>query len=544
VPEFNADKRSTPEEDQRIDATARPESNAEPSGHRSPLGRAVTVATARPIWLGVLVFAVLSVGALQQRVDSFQAFHRDRYLVALVLSSFVAVLVWGVSRLLLRLDSFQSIATTAVFMLLFFRWHLLLSLSSQLGLGGIVADLFVVAVAAVIAVVLLSRSRHVVVMGGAVLLALGGFLIAIGPYAVWSFVDAAPISNMDVEPETLIEGDVAVILLDAYLREDQLLELMEFDNSEFRLELERRGFVVDSDAESNYNLTYGSVSSMMALDQPIDAGEISAEEHQLVRYLLGGGGAFFELFHSAGFEVTSHVNGWRGSRCSSAIDHCVRDGIVASTAYYLAEITPFAAVVKSTFVEPLAFVGMQQLTTIGDTVNQAFESDAPQLVWEHISLPHPPVHYDAQCVLHNDAWRGGMLLSDGSPQHQARIVAYTEQIECVNRLVLQQIDEITSANPDAVILVVSDHGPRSQGSDPAEGAWTERQLGEYLSVITALRTPSGCVGVMEASTMVNTFRRFAGCTLDVEIPDTDDSQFILPNLGSPTKAFDVTPTDQ
>jgi hypothetical protein len=137
-----------------------------------------------------------------------------------------------------------------------------------------------------------------------------------------------------------------------------------------------------------------------------------------------------------------------------------------------------------------------------------------------------------------------MLLSDGSPQHQARIVAYTEQIECVNRLVLQQIDEITSANPDAVILVVSDHGPRSQGSDPAEGAWTERQLGEYLSVIAALRTPRGCVGVMEASTMVNTFRRFAGCTLDVEIPDTDDSQFILPNLGSPTKAFDVTPTDQ
>ena len=544
VAETDASGGSTPDVDHEIDSAARAESNFGPSVRHSPLGREVGVATARRIWWGVLVFAVLSVGILQQRVETRQAFHRDRYLVALVLSVLVAVVVWATLRFLLRLDSFQSIASTAVFMLLFFRWHLLLSLSSQLRLEGIVADLFVVAIAAITAIVLLSRSSRFLVIGGAVLLAVGGFLIAISSYLSWMLVDTPPMVFVETAPEVVAEGDIAVILLDAYLREDQLLELMDFDNSQFRHELENRGFLVDSDAQSNYNLTYGSAASMMALDHPIDAGEISEEEHKSVRNLLGGGGPFFQSFHDAGFEVTSHVNGWRGSRCSSAIDHCIRDGIVASTAFYMAEITPFAAVVKSMFPEPLAFVGMQQLRSIGGSVDEAFGRGGPQIVWEHISLPHPPLNYDAQCVLHNDAWRQGMLLSDGSERHWPRVVAYTEQIECVNVLVLEQIDAIISSHPESTILLVSDHGPRSQAVDADQTTWTERQLDEYFSIITAIRSPLDCDDVLDGVTIVNAFRRFVGCTLDIEMQDTHNGQFLLPDLGNPRSAFDVTRVGQ
>jgi len=544
VAEDNASGRSTFGTDQMIDPASRPEFDSAPSASRSPLGREVSMATATRIWRIVLLFAVLSVGILQQRVDTYQAFQRDRYLVALVLSFLVAVVVWAAFRFLLRLGRFKSIAATAVFMLVFFRWHLLLNLSSELGLGGIAADLFVVAIAATTATVLLSRSRHLLVVGAAAFLAVGGFLIAISPYVLWLFIDAAPMEVVQIAPDVVTEGDVAVILLDAYLREDQLLALMDFDNSQFRQELEQRGFLVDTDAQSNYNLTYGSTSSMMALDHPIDAGEISVEEHQLVRYLLGGNGPFFQSYRDAGFEVTSHVNAWRGSRCSSAIDHCIREGIVASTAYYIAEITPFASVVKAMFVEPLASGGMQQLTTIGDSVNEAFDRDTPQIAWEHISLPHPPVHYDSECVLHNDAWRTGMLLSDGSEQHRPRVVAYTEQIECVNVLVLEQIDAIISAHPESTILLVSDHGPRSQAVEPEQTTWTDRQLAEYFSIITAIRSPQDCDAVLDGVTIVNAFRRFVGCTLDVELEDTDNGQFLLPDLGSPKRAFDVTRAGQ
>ncbi len=230
--ETDADERSTVQVDQRIDAAERPESNPGSSVQRSPLGREVSMVTASRVWWGVLVFAVLSVGVLQQRVDAYQAFQRDRYLVALVLSSLVAAVVWAGLRFLLRLGSFQSIAATAVFVLLFFRWHLLLTLSSQLRLGGIVADLFVVVVAAIMATVLLSRSRHLLVIGGAVLMAVGGFLIAISSYLSWMFIDTAPMAFVEIAPQIVTEGDVAVILLDAYLREDQLLELMDFDNSD------------------------------------------------------------------------------------------------------------------------------------------------------------------------------------------------------------------------------------------------------------------------------------------------------------------------
>jgi hypothetical protein len=101
-----------------------------------------------------------------------------------------------------------------------------------------------------------------------------------------------------------------------------------------------------------------------------------------------------------------------------------------------------------------------------------------------------------------------------------------------------------SANPESTILIISDHGPRSQGSDPAEGVWTDRQLGEYFSVITAFRTSRDCDSVIDAATIVNTFRRFVGCVLDVEVDDVDDKRFILPHLGSPRAAFEITLTGE
>jgi hypothetical protein len=72
-----------------------------------------------------------------------------------------------------------------------------------------------------------------------------------------------------------------------------------------------------------------------------------------------------------------------------------------------------------------------------------------------------------------------------------------------------------------------------------DDSWTNDELAEKFSVIAAIRAPNGCDRVLEGRTLVNTFRRFVSCTLDVSLDDVADDQFVLPVLGSRTIATKV-----
>lgn len=397
----------------------------------------------------------------------------------------------------------------------------------------------VVLLVAVVAFALLAQARRMVVLLAALFLAIGGLLASTAPYLMWQFVDASPIPVAGVSPDLVERDDVLVILLDSYLREDRLIEFMDFDNSDFRSELVSRGFEVDTDAMSNYSRTFGTVASVMSLSLPIDDGLLSAEEEKLVRTLLGGGGPFFELMRTGGYEVTSFVTGWRGTRCTDAVDHCVEHGIVASTAWYLLETTPLAPVLKTNFIHPISSVAINQMESLADDVDRAFSRDAPQFVWAHIDLPHPPVHLTPDCSVEKDRWRRGTLLSNGAPSLWPRVVAYTEQVSCTNTLLLGALDDILTAHPNTQVLIFSDHGPTSLGADLVDGRWTDDELAEKFSVIAAIRAPAECDRVLEGRTLVNTFRRFVSCTLDMSLDDVADDQFVLPVLGSRTIATKV-----
>ena len=57
--------------------------------------------------------------------------------------------------------------------------------------------------------------------------------------------------------------DIYYIILDAYARNDALLDLHNFDNSDFLRELEQRGFYVATEATSNYKYTIQSIPSSL-----------------------------------------------------------------------------------------------------------------------------------------------------------------------------------------------------------------------------------------------------------------------------------------
>jgi hypothetical protein len=509
-------------------------------GDKSPLGREVAVTHATWVWLVVLFAGLAGVGIRQQRVDSYQAFNADRYVVATVLVAVVALVLWIVVRFVFKATMLQATAGVAVFVLLFFGWHYFLRFTLELGVSGFFGDLLLVGLFASSTAALLMRPRRSVVLGGALLLSVGGLLAAAAPYVSWTLIEPRPIEFVSVGTEARATDDVLIVVLDAYLRADRLAELMEFDNSGFAVELEKRGFLVDEDAMSNYNRSYGSVASMMALQPPLREGVMQPEDDELMRSLLGGAGPLFGIFRETGYEVTSYLNGWKGSRCTSAVDYCIRRGIVGSTAWYLTELTPLAPLLRSSPRRPETTVAIEQIANLGSDVIEAFDRERPQLVWSHVSLPHPPLVLDAGCNQRNEFWRSGTLLKYLDFDLGPRVKAYTEQIECVNRLVLEQLDEIIAAYPDSRIVLVSDHGPNSREDPSAIGDWSDVELAEMFSIITAVRAPRQCDDIVDSLTVVNMLRRFVSCTVGGDIAPTDDGQYVLPSSANPSDVYRVT----
>jgi len=499
---------------------------------RSPLGREVDVRLALRMWLIVLALAVVSVGLLQQRVDPNQAFNADRYVAALGLVGVLAVAVWAALRFVFQNPMFPSVVGTAVFVLLFFRWNVFLGFAIRVGATGFVRDVLVVGIASVAAMVLLSRSRRSVVLAGALFAATVGLLGAAVPYVSWALTDPRPIAFVSVDAADGIRDDVLVIALDAYAREDVLLDVMGFDNSGFAAALESRGFVVDQDAMSNYDLSYVSIASMMALEPPVLQGEMDVADYELIRFLLGGGGPLFGSYRDAGYEVTSYLTGWKGSRCTEFIDYCIRRGVVTSTAWYLGEITPIAPILKTSVSRPETSIAIRQLGGLSSDSIEAFDRDRPQLVWAHIELPHPPLLLDAACTPQSDQWRSGLLLNQGDYDLDLRIGAYVEQIKCVNRIVVQQIDDIISAYPDTQILIVSDHGTNALAGESEIGDSMQPQLAESFSVVAAARANQACDGIVDERTISSTVRRFVACTLGAETESGGDGQYLLRGYGS------------
>ena len=81
----------------------------------------------------------------------------------------------------------------------------------------------------------------------------------------------------------------------------------------------------------------------------------------------------------------------------------------------------------------------------------ADQVDGPTLTVSYIQSPHAPF------VFHKD----GSIQSDKSKYwYWKEPQLYTDQLQYINSVILKTIDSIQSKDPDAVILLLSDHGAR------------------------------------------------------------------------------------
>jgi hypothetical protein len=471
-------------------------------------------------------------GLLYQSKLSVYAFRLELYLAmaAITVVFTLAVSVALYSTVLLR-DARRSAGVAAVVTLTLFSWPQLTALGerisrfSDLRFFADVVPVLLVAALMWLASRYGNRDRFVLGLLGAVAIALVSTGLSI-PTRVESGSElTTPVSVGGSAPT------VVVLVLDGYARADVLASVYGFDNSAFLDALTERGFRIRTDALANYSVTHASLPSMLDLGYPFEAGVPLGDQADPMRRLLSGDGTIMHLFDGAGYETVMFENAWSGSLCGRTLDRCHRTGLVGRSVWALGQMSPFAAIQSATVPHPFVAVSLQHIREVGDAIEP--DEPAPRFILAHATIPHPPLQLNAACDLIVASDRTEYFLAPlGSSKEdwQKARTRYVDQLQCVNSEVIASVDRLIAADEDVEIVIVSDHGPDSQGQF-IEAAWTDSQLLERMAVLSAVRMSDHCDEPGPALTTVNTLRRAANCALGMDLVELPDRSFTAPPVG-------------
>ena len=141
-------------------------------------------------------------------------------------------------------------------------------------------------------------------------------------------------------------------------------------------------------------------------------------------------------------------------------------------------------------------------------------SDAPRFVFVHLPAPHWPFAFSEDCSPEGTiAFEGGGEARRGG---DARTVeAVRAQTACTDRLLGAAISDLIAAQPDAVTILMSDHGPEEHldwWSPSPEG------LDERSAILFAARTPGHPRLFPEDISLVNVVPTLLNAYLGTSLP--------------------------
>ena len=305
------------------------------------------------------------------------------------------------------------------------------------------------------------------------------------------------------------------IVLDAYARADVLDTFYGFDNSNFLIGLERRGFQVDSLAKSNYSQTSLSIASILNGDYLHNlSGEInpSSNDRRLLTEMIRENHLKSSL-RSLGYKSATFSTGY-------ALTEDPNSDKYYGSRHFLGRNPITGALIKRT---PLRFVGERLLVPLNgfewhrDRVLDNFSNlgqmpglEPPFFAFAHLVSPHKPYIFSNSGVFRApDAPFSFTNSIDYSANEDS---LYIEQLQFINQKIIQTVDRILENETLApVIIIQSDHGPDL-------GIAAER-----LKILHAYHFPGQVMP--EISSPVNTSRTILNHLFDAQIPYLEDIHY-------------------
>jgi hypothetical protein len=327
-------------------------------------------------------------------------------------------------------------------------------------------------------------------------------------------------------PEYRMSGtggpNVYVILLDGYPRSDTLSETFGYDNGAFLEELEERGFDVSSEARSNYPKTWTTLASafngeyvdrMLPDDEPIPVNPPDQ-----IRWLsrLIDEAAILDVMRERGYTIRTIPSLFVTTALATADDY--RDaGHLTEVEMKLITRSPWTMLARNQVAD---FLLSDHRAAVEDaleaTAALAEERDeGPQLVFSHVASPHTPFVLGADGTKAREA--PACFPLDCTLWHPTTEDLHmdfadfrdglTRQIGELDEMVLDTVGRIVAADPDAIVVVMSDHGIR----------YSRDEVPEHYRSFLAARTPDGAALFADDESPVNVFRKiaaYAGAELD------------------------------
>jgi hypothetical protein len=325
-------------------------------------------------------------------------------------------------------------------------------------------------------------------------------------------------------------------VLDEHARTDQLRTWTDVDNSWFGDDLTDRGFSVSESTWAGYAHTHLSLSSTLAMDYAFTPGHDYRSEYALTAPLSEGDNPVVETFEANGYRYVYAPDGsveWSSCPPASGDRACIEP---LDATFGVRE--PYTQMLLSTPVGSFDLpITHNSLDSVLDGVDEIRSTtDQPLFVMGHVLSPHQPYRYEPGCSLRTEPVVGTKLSGE------ERAAAYANEVTCVDHDTVRAVDRVLASDPEAVIIIQSDHGSRLTFNwDQPYDEWTPAMLSERFGALNAVRLPAACRGdSLEGEPLVNTFRLVFACLTGDE-PELLESRSFFSGYGQISTLVEVPP---
>ena len=365
------------------------------------------------------------------------------------------------------------------------------------------------------------KSSKIIAIAGSALALSATFPLI--PRLVNTLISPTPDTENTAVPGELADKDLPSVyyfILDGYGRADFLKSELGFDNSPFLKNIKKLGFKVLEKSTANFPVTKFSISSTLSMSYVIKAGANGAKDYLKYQTLLGGYNPVVQMFQDAGYSYV-HVSpgSWDATRCRGDKILCIpspKVGINETQASFLAA-TPLEIFIQK-FLPGLLTHQISELPYVMDRVMEIREQVlGPVFLFSHLMIPHDMI-YDRDCTFIGRKHRFMSFIPNGLAEK------YINTINCLNNQLLTQIPRLLEQDPNAVIILQSDHGFMSEDIFVTPYAsWPKNEVNARYSILNLMRVPEKCQEhAYTTMSAVNTFRFIRACLFDMKptyLPD-------------------------
>jgi hypothetical protein len=303
-------------------------------------------------------------------------------------------------------------------------------------------------------------------------------IVRIGITGTVTPADFAPVAALPPPQPADDLPNVYVLLLDGYPRQDSLADIG-YDNGPFIAALADLGFEVHADARSRYPRTELAITSMLSRTAPDGLGGLIVPPDN--DYVVARRFVRRDLLPNVSGPADLRAAGYRLVYSGPPLRHVTPAGWHEDRTLHLLESFEIA-VLQRTVLAPLAADWvMDQHRAWIDATLQAWTQDAGvqpgQFVFAHLLAPHAPYVYAAggrEADL-PECWLTGCSIYAArewhlSPEELAPLL--TANVDSLNRRLLPVIRQLVEDDPDATVVLLSDHGAAIESSDTPERSAT------------------------------------------------------------------------